>query len=363
VLDVAGRTVVLLGRFAAMPRPRAVQAVTAAGGSVRRAVTRKTELVVVGAAGWNRLADGALQRRIERAEAVGARCVSEQALWTGLGVSPAPAGGGVTLDADGLRAKSGLDEEALRWLSLFGLIGDATGRYGFADLGTARHAARLLAERTPLVDVIGGLVDLRRRGRPLGVVAALVRDPCGGVAVQSGAHLAGLDGQLRLPFDVSSWADADEAFERAEAAEEDEDFAAAAVHYRRCVDLDRADPIAAYNLANVLRELERCHEARIWLQHALAIDPDFAEAWYNLADLLEEAGDDAAARRYLERAVAADPTYADARFNLGRLCFGAGDTDEAAECWRAYLRSDPDSVWSAAARSGLRLCEAAKARA
>ena len=184
----------------------------------------------------------------------------------------------------------------------------------------------------------------------------LVCDEQGQLARRIGDRFAELDGQLRLPLPNAGNPSVDELFEGAEEAEQQGDVAGAEALYRRCTSLDRSDPIAPFNLANVLREQGRLGEAKSYLQLAIAIDATFADAWYNLALLLEAEGRKELARAYLERAIAADPDYADPLFDLARLHFEAGELAAACRLWQRYLKLDPDSEWSRIARNGLMTC-------
>jgi tetratricopeptide (TPR) repeat protein len=125
----------------------------------------------------------------------------------------------------------------------------------------------------------------------------------------------------------------------AEAAEETGRPAEAADLYRRCLDLDPGDAIAAFNRANCLRVLGRLEEAELDYCRALQRDPGLVEAWFNLAGVLAERGRTDAARRQLRQAIARDPDYADAIFNLARLEFEAGDLDEASRRMAALSRT------------------------
>ena len=129
---------------------------------------------------------------------------------------------------------------------------------------------------------------------------------------------------MRLPLPRTDNPSADELFENAEEAEQEGDLAAAEALYRRCVALDRSDPIALFNLANVL-----CAQGRGAPPSSTCSSPPrstggLAEAWYNLALLLDADGDKAAARQSFERAIEADPYYADPLYNLAHLEFEAG---------------------------------------
>ena len=357
MIDLAGRTVTIVGRLASLSNRTAAAAIERHGGTVRRGLSPLTTLVAVGRHAAAQLAGGRLQARLARADEIGARCIGETMLLRALHLVPPEAPGGAALRLDELPEKVGLDPDAIRLLLLFDVIQPHHGVLGFRDLVAAREVARLLKDGLRLVEIIRGAAEAGGSGgdHPLARLK-LVCDDSGNLARRIDDRFAELDGQLRLPLPNPGNPSADELFEGAEDAEQAGDLAQAAALYRRCVDLDKRDPIAPFNLANVLREQGRPGEAKSYLQLAIGIDPTFADAWYNLALLLDAEGQKALARACLERASAADPDYADPLFRLAQLHFEAGELAEASRLWRRYLILDPDSEWSRRARHGLALC-------
>ena len=360
MVDLGGQTVTIIGRLASLPNRTAAAQIRRRGGTVRRALSPLTTLAVVGREAAAQLADGRLQAKLARADEIGARCIGETALLRALGLlaEPAPVGGALQLDE--LPGKVGLDPNAIRLLLLFDVLQPCQGMLGFRDLVAAREVARLLRDGLGIAEIIRGAAAVgAARGasgdHPLARLK-LVCDERGHLARRIDDRFAELDGQMRLPLPDPGNPSADELFEAAEDAEQAGDLAAAEELYRRCTRLDRGDPIAPFNLANVLREQGRLGEAKSFLQLATAVDPTFADAWYNLALLVDAEGEKALARAYLERASAADPDYADPLYNLAQLHFEAGELAEASRLWRRYLILDPDSEWSRRARHGLALC-------
>jgi tetratricopeptide (TPR) repeat protein len=359
--DFAGRTVTILGRLAALPNRVAVVEIGRRGGVARRALAQQTSLVAIGRQAAAQLADGRLQAKLARADQLGARCFSENALLRALELMPPAAPVSAAVRLDELADKAALEPELVRLLVLFDVIQpDAHGALGFRDLIAAREVGRLLAEGVGLAAIIESTTAPGGRrpspdDHPLARLK-LVCDDSGRIARRIEGCLAELDGQLRLPLGNPGNPSVDEVFEEAEDAEQAGDLAAAETLYRRCIGLDRSDPIAPFNLANVLRELGRDREAKACLQLALVIDPKFADAWYNLALLFDAEGRKDLARAYLERASAADPDYADPLYNLAQLNFEAGELAAAGRLWQRYLVLDPDSEWSRLARHGLALC-------
>ena len=361
MVDLAGRIVSLVGRFARVPNALVAKEVARRGGIVRRGLPQRTALVAVGRRSLAQLADGRLQAKLARAEQIGAECLSENALLRILDLlPPLPAGAGA-IRLDELPERTGLDPLVVRLLVLYDIVQPCGTECSFRDLIAAREVARLLGEGLALADILRSAESLGRTGEgaddhPLARLK-LVCDDSGRLARRIGDAFAELDGQLRLALPYADNPSVDEVFEGAEEAEQAGDLTTAAMLYRRCVSMDQHDPIAPFNLANVLREQGQHGRAKLFLELALAIDPEFADAWYNLGLLKEAAGDRQGARRCLERAIAADPDYADPVYNLAKLQFELGCFAEASRLWQRYLTLDPDSEWSRRARSGLHLCQ------
>ncbi len=86
---------------------------------------------------------------------------------------------------------------------------------------------------------------------------------------------------------------------------------------------------------------------------ATAQDEQVSAAWYNLADLLDENGRIHDAIESYRAALAACPTYADAHFNLA-LCYEkVGEKQHADSHWSRSLKLDSSSEWADTARMHL----------
>lgn len=353
------RTVVFLGRLGAVPQRAARREVERRGGRIRRAVDRRTDLVVVGHLACRLLDGGRLQRTLERAAAAGARRLSENRFLALAGLRPAGPVREPTLSLATLIAQSGLDAASVELLALFDVI-EATGEgCGFRDVVAARAAAGLLAQGASLAEIVAGSLTLHDNRDPLPrslAEARLVRAAPQGLAAELGGGLAELDGQMRLALAEDGNPTRDELLDAAERAEDGGDLERAERCYRRCLAIDRNDAVALFNLANVVRERGGAREARLHLERALGLDPGYGEAWYNLADLAEAEDDRDRARSCLGEALAIDPDFADALFNLARLHYRDGAYAEAAPLFERYLELDAASEWSRAARDHLAVC-------
>ncbi len=349
--------VVFIGRLASMPRRVAASMASEHGATVRQGLTPKTNIVVVGHGAHNLLKNGKLNKIINKANAVGAVCLSENQFLISVGLLEIDPDTNGTIELDVVIDQSGLDADTVRILALFDIVEPNDSAYGFRDLVASKEAARILGEGVSLVELIAAVEALRKGDRSTHHLAhsKLVRSDLGGIAMKVGNSLAELSGQLLLPLPGDNDAVYD-LFEQAEEAEANEEWTEAERLYRRCTELDRFDPVAPFNLANVLREQGRTIESRRELHRSVAIDPAFAEAWYNLGYNLEQSGDTADAVEHYEKALQYDENYNDAFFNLARLQTTLGHYQDAIITWEKYLSLDSASDWSRTAREGLALC-------
>jgi hypothetical protein len=118
MIDLAGRSVVFLGRLGRLPRRIAARCVADRGGIPRRYLTRATDYAVVGrdASAW--LAGDRLNANLATARRVGAICLGEGDFLRGLGLLPPLPKEGRTLTLDDLAHAGGLDGETLQLLVL-----------------------------------------------------------------------------------------------------------------------------------------------------------------------------------------------------------------------------------------------------
>lgn len=347
-----GHTVTFIGRLEALSRGFATRAAVAAGGVVRRGLTRRTNVCVIGHGALFRLHK--LEDRLAIASANGAVLLSENEFLRRTGIIPHTNPDERTFAAADIISRSGIAPEHLRMLVLFDIVEPSNGRFGLRDLLLVKSVRTLVSDGLQINQVLQELAAARKTLDH--VPPNLFGDKGGRVAVRLGETVAEINGQLRLPLAASDDCSVDELFDAAEEAEDLGDWRKAERLYRRCVDRDRKDAASAYNLGNVLCRLGREREARWWLQHAVGLDPALAEGWYNLGLVTNASGDRDEACRHLERALAADPKFADAMFNLAVLRFESGAHAAAAGLWRRYLEYDAASEWARKARCGLALC-------
>lgn len=348
-----GEIVTFIGRLEAASRTSATRAVVAAGGSVGRALTRRTSVCVVGHGALRRFLR--VQQRLQIARDNGVALLSENAFLRRVGfTSPATSEQHLLGEAE-LMSRSGIAPEHLRWLVLFDIVepsGD--GRYTLRHLLLVRSVCTLLNDGLRILDVVRELAAAR--GALDHLPPNFFGDAAGRVAVRLGRAVSEIGGQLRLPLPTPEDLSEDALFAEAEEAEEFGDWTKAERLYRRCLGRDRSDSAVAYNLGNVLSRLGRECEARLWLHHAVGLDPSLAEGWYNLGLIARASGEPRKAASFFEKALAAEPAFADAMFNLAVLRFENRDPSGAEAMWRRYLEHDSRSEWARKARCGLALC-------
>jgi tetratricopeptide (TPR) repeat protein len=349
-------TVAFTGRLACMSRAEAFEVVRQHGGTPSQAVTRRTNVLIVGELGWPLLDDGRPSNKLSRASSYGIPVVSERRFveWTGKAV---PDSLHRTYSADQIATLSKLSNGTIDELVRFGLLDPRGGLFGFRDLASARQISKLFADGIVLSEIIRSVKEVRQ-WLPQADLSNLRLHSAAhhGIEVEQPDGRTDKRGQFVLPVSPPEQ-NADALFERAQAAEEIGDRAEAERLYRVLMKSDPSDAAPPFNLGNMLRTDGRKVEAEAAFRAATRADPMFAEAWYNLSDLLDEQGRSEAAIGCLRRALHAAPEYVDAMFNLALLLQRSNRHNEAAEYWRRYLVNDGQSEWAARARRSLKFCE------
>ncbi len=351
-MDLADRAVALYGRFLPGRRDRLQRDVLGAGGLVARDLTRRSDILVVGALAAALVDNGALSKRLADAHSRGLPVLGEHgfaAAMAGHAPEPTP----LPLQA----ALSGLafTQQGAEVLAAFDLIRIEGNACRFADAGVIRTANELIGAGRSLgqaVRILTRVRDLAPRGRHKIVLTA-----AGDAALEWADGLTSLEGQGLLPLDEGN-ATPDDLFEAAALAEGDGDLEEAARLYDLCARTDRGDAIALYNLGNIRLTQGGHDQAALAYQRALARDAGFVEARYNLAQALEAGGKLGAAAIELERVLEADPGHSDTVFNLAQLKLERGDLAAARSLYERYLTMGPPPDWARTALKALRYCEA-----
>lgn len=352
-MEVRDRAIALYGRFSHGVRERLARAIAGAGGSVARDLTRRSDVLVVGALATTLVDGGALSARLEAARARGVPVLGERAFAAALSgeAAPTPA----TLPLSTALGETRLTPEDADILAAFDLIVVADGKCAFGDAAVIRTAGELIGHgrtRSETVRILARARDQSPRGRH-----KIVLTPSGAAALQWPDGLTTLEGQGVLALDEDH-ASLDDLFEAAALAEAGGDLDEAARLYDLCARADRKDAIAPYNHGNIRLAQGAHDQAALAYQQALARDAQFVEARYNLAQALEAAGKADAAAAELGRVLDADPRHPDAVFNLAQLRMAAGEMAAAKSLYERYLALDPPDDWARTARRAIQYCAA-----
>src|ERR1700751_4061988 len=138
--SVLRSTVAFTGRLASMSRAKAFEMVRQHGGTPSEAVTRQTNVLVVGERGWPLLDDGRPSNKLSRAASYAIPAVSERRFLEWIGKS-VPDSVQRTYSGEQIAALSKLCGETIKELAQFGLLDERGGRFGFRDLASARQIA------------------------------------------------------------------------------------------------------------------------------------------------------------------------------------------------------------------------------
>jgi tetratricopeptide (TPR) repeat protein len=353
-MDLRGKTAALYGRFSTGARERFADEIARRDGFVARDLTRRSDVLVIGALASPLIDGGHLAARLTSARKRKMPVYAERRFAEALTSAAEKAdGGGVPLSA--VAAARALSKEQIDVLAAFDIVRADADHCRFADAEALKAAADLLAAGRSLGETVRVLTkarDLAPRGR-----RKIILDSEGRAALQWDEGLTTIEGQGCLPLDAAA-ASVDDLFEAAAIAEADGDGREAERCYELASRTDRKDAIACFNLG-VVRLADDPGAAALAFRQALARDPDFVEARYNLAAASEALGKFDLAREQLVEALRIDPDYADARFNLAQLELKRGALAEAKMHFERYLASDPPAEWAIKARRAIQYCAAA----
>jgi BRCA1 C Terminus (BRCT) domain len=212
-------TVAFTGRLACMSRAQAFEVVRQHGGTPSQAVTRRTNVLVVGELGWPLLDDGRPSNKLSRASSYGVPVVSERRFleWTG---KAAPDSLRRTYSADQIAALSKVSNSTIEELVRFGLLDPRGGLFGFRDLASARQLSKLFAHGIALSEIIRSVNEVRQ-WLPQADLSNLRLHPAAyhGIEIEQPEGRTDKRGQFVLPVGPPEQ-NPDALFERAQAAEE-----------------------------------------------------------------------------------------------------------------------------------------------
>ena len=245
-------SVAFTGRLACMSRAEAFEVVRQRGGTPSPAVTKRTQVLIVGELGWPLLDDGRPSNKLSRATALGIPIVSERRFleWVGKAV---PDNVQKTYSAEQLAALSKMSSGMIQELAQLSLLDERDGRFGFRDLASARQIAKLLNDGVRLSEIIRAVSEIRKWLPDVGLAAVrLHAGALSDVQVEQPGGRTDKYGQFVLAVDGAR-DDPDELFDRAHAAEQIGDIAEAERLYRLLMKSDPTDASAPFNLGNMLR--------------------------------------------------------------------------------------------------------------
>jgi len=351
-MDLKHRSIALYGRFSAGQRERLQHEIVQHGGRVARDLTRRSDLLVIGARAVALIDCGALATRIKSAKARGVPVMGERAFAVALNgaATKVPS----TLPLANALASTSLSADISDILAAFDLIAQQDDKISFADARTLRTASEIMDQGRSLADVVRIL--LQAEHAPIGR-HKLVLMPSGNAALQWEHGLSTLQGQGLLPLDLAQGG-IEDLFEAAQVKEASGDVDEASRLYDMCARAERADAIALYNLGNIRLAQGANSEAVLAYRRAIARDTDFVEARYNLALALESSGKLKETLDELARVLDRDPNYSDAVFNRAQMLMKAGEIAEAKQLYLRYLELDPPDDWAATARKAITYCSA-----
>jgi tetratricopeptide (TPR) repeat protein len=336
---LAGERVVLLGRFAGTSHRGLASRIGTAGGTLAPRLGRGVTLVAVAHERARALFGG--DRMLDRLAVLPPGCalLSEIALRRRLGLAPAAPAEPRPFDAAALCRLAGLDPDLAPGLDLFDVLDPDGGQYGYRDLVAAREVVRLLRAGSGLLDIVEAAIALRRHGLRLSE-ARLAGTADGALKRRVDGDVLDLDGQYRLAL-AEPRETLDDVLAGAEDAENAGDLAAAARLYRRASAMDPHDPLAPFQLGNVLEaQGATADAAAAWLTAVRRV-PDFADAWFNLAVLAEAGGEPDKAAELYRQALRRDPEHSDAAYNLGLMLARRQDYAGALPLLEAFMRLVP----------------------
>jgi tetratricopeptide (TPR) repeat protein len=315
-MTLTGQKVYVHGRLRGITARRTDQLAAATGLSLTRRPSAADAIVLAHSTASLAVSDGG-ELRLGFKRKANAGLVSERSFRSQLLLLAPPGRSDTRYSEDQIAKHAGLNGSQLRTLSLYDVLNPVDRGFSYTDLVAARAVGRLFRAGAKFPKIIVAALALEQKGMNLSAVR-LAEAPWGELLQVFEGVLAQIDGQLLLPLQ-GDHIDAEDAFARAEASENDGDFISARRWYELAGRLDGSDAVIPFNLGNVLDELGRPREAEIAYRQAIGRSPDLADAWFNLGVLQEKMGRDEEALSSYQTAFAAEPTYFDALHNAALL--------------------------------------------
>jgi DNA-binding transcriptional MerR regulator len=367
------KEVVFTGRLASLSRADASSLVESLGGRAGRAVTHRTDFLVVGQASLPITSKGALTRRLRMARAIqkdGIPCIlAEQDFIERLDLADQSPGVHRRYTMAQLCRLLRIPRSRLRRWVHSGLIHPVDTLHGleffsFQQVTAVKTLWELVRAGVPARRIRRSLELLKgwlpATAEPLTQLGILERDGVLLFRLQEG-HLAEPTGQLHFDFDDNEdppimvehacvARTAEDLWEQGLEFERAGDFQHAAVAYREALAISGPQAALCFNLGNALQAVGQIEEAAEQFRLAVDLDPTFAEAWNNLGNIFSQLKQCTSAEMAYERALQLLPNYADAHYNLADLLEQQGRSAPARTHWRAYLTIEPVGPWADHAR-------------
>ena len=229
-MTISAQKVYVYGRLRGITARRICQLAVAKRLRLTRRPSSADAIVLAHSTVGSAVSDGGeLRLRFQRK--ADARLVSERFFRSQLGILALPGASEPQYSEDQIARHAGLNSVQLRTLSLYDVVSSVDSGFSYSDLLAARAVGRLIAAGAKFPKIIVAALALEQpRGEP--VCRAARRSAVGELLQVFEGALAEIDGQLLLPLHGPDM-DADEAFARAEASEQEGDLDSA----RRWYDL------------------------------------------------------------------------------------------------------------------------------
>jgi tetratricopeptide (TPR) repeat protein len=119
------------------------------------------------------------------------------------------------------------------------------------------------------------------------------------------------------------------------------DWAGAAAHFRKGLELSPANPSLGYRLGTALFQMGDTRAAVAQFEEVLRVSPEYAKAHYSLGVIMEASGRTSEAIERFSAAVRDDPTHVGARQSLADLLQQGGRLRESLAHYEQVIKLDP----------------------
>jgi len=114
-------------------------------------------------------------------------------------------------------------------------------------------------------------------------------------------------------------------------------------HYRKALEIDRANAETLTNLGMALAMQAKFDEAITQFERALMLKPDDAKTYNDMATAFKLKGDNEQAVSYYKLAIKTNPHYGEAYYNLAATLQSQGKFDQAVKLYKKTIELNPDN--------------------